>query len=173
MSNWKDTVEVIGIVTIVASLLFVGIELRQSQQIAVASQYQARIGFNLQFYESFDEEDFPGIGDRLKRQMSESDWPVESRQAVLDTESAVVGREAVNIRKILYMFDNNQYQYSAGFVDDESWQAMRRRLMGTMQLSLGLRAEIMKFEIVSRSYQWRDSLRAEFEKMLQEASQDD
>ena len=123
--------------------------------------------------EAFEEEDFPGIGDRLKRQMSQSEWPAESGQVVLDTEAAVVGREAVNILKILYMFDNNHYQYLAGFVDEESWQAMRRRLMGTMQLSLGVRAEIMKFEIVSRSYQWRDSLRAEFEKMFQEASRDD
>lgn len=173
MSNWKDIVEVVGIVTIIASLIFVGLELRQSQQIAIASQYQARIGFNLQFYESFEKEDFPGIGDRLKRQMVESQWPAESRQAVLDTDSSVVGREAVNIRKILYMFDNNHYQYSAGFVDEESWQAMRRRMMGTMRLYLGVGAEIMKFEIVSRSYQWRDSLRADFEEMLQEASQAD
>ena len=41
-SNWKDFVELIGIAAIFGSLVFVGLELRQSQQIAIAGQYQQR-----------------------------------------------------------------------------------------------------------------------------------
>ncbi len=41
-SNWKDIAELIGIAAIVASLVFVGLELRQTQTSLVASTYQAR-----------------------------------------------------------------------------------------------------------------------------------
>ena len=83
-------------------------------------------------------------------------------------ESDLLGREAVFIRKILYMFDNNHYQHQAGFVDEESWIAMRGRLMGTMRVGSPLGRALMRFEIVGRSHQWRESLIAEFEQMLLE-----
>jgi hypothetical protein len=40
--TWRELAEAIGIVSIVASLVFVGLQLRQSQQVAVAEQYQVR-----------------------------------------------------------------------------------------------------------------------------------
>ena len=49
-ASWKDIAEVFGFAAIVASLIFVGLELRQSQRIAVAAQYQVRTGFNLDFF---------------------------------------------------------------------------------------------------------------------------
>ena len=167
-SNWKEIAEVIGIATIVASLVFVGIELRQSQMIAVASQYQSRIGFNLQFYDSFNEPDFPNLGSRLKQQIGESSLPSDLKQEIQSMESDDLGRAVVFTRKILFMFDNNHYQYQAGFVDDESWQAMRRRLKGTLQLGSPVQRTIMRFEITGRSYQWRESVLAEFEQILEE-----
>ena len=42
-ADWKDTAELIGIAAIVASLTFVGLELRQSQRIAYAEQEGAQI----------------------------------------------------------------------------------------------------------------------------------
>jgi hypothetical protein len=41
-SQLKDIAELIGLVAIVASLIFVGLQLKQSQEIALATQYQAR-----------------------------------------------------------------------------------------------------------------------------------
>jgi len=38
-TNWKDIAELIGITAIVASLIFVGLQLKQSQEIAMAAQY--------------------------------------------------------------------------------------------------------------------------------------
>jgi hypothetical protein len=39
MSNWKDTAELVGIAAIVASLIFVGMQMRQEQKIAEAEIY--------------------------------------------------------------------------------------------------------------------------------------
>jgi len=38
-NNWKDTAELVGIAAIVASLLFVGLQMRLDQQIAGAQAY--------------------------------------------------------------------------------------------------------------------------------------
>ena len=38
-SRWKDVTELIGIAAIVASLIFVGMEMRQAQEIAIADGY--------------------------------------------------------------------------------------------------------------------------------------
>jgi len=42
--NWKSAVELVGIGAIVASLVFVGLELRQAQEIAVAQLFQETTG---------------------------------------------------------------------------------------------------------------------------------
>ncbi len=159
----KDLVEVVGITAVVASLIFVGMEIRQSQRIAIASQYQSRIGFNLEFFDALDERDFPDVGDRIKRRVNESSLPTESKQEFLQMESSSLGRVTIQVRRILFIFDNNHYQYRAGFVDEESWQSMRRRTKEILRVS-----SIMRFEIVGRPHQWRDSLRHEFEQMLKE-----
>ena len=39
-SNWKDIAELFGVASIVASLIFVGLQLKQSQKIAIADVYQ-------------------------------------------------------------------------------------------------------------------------------------
>ena len=41
-SNWKDFAELFGIAAIVASLIFVGLQMKQSHEIALAEIYQAR-----------------------------------------------------------------------------------------------------------------------------------
>ena len=41
-THWKDIAEVVGIAAIVASLIFVGMEMRQTRSIALAATYQAR-----------------------------------------------------------------------------------------------------------------------------------
>lgn len=38
-ANWKEFAELTGIVAIVASLLFVGLQLKQGHEIALATQY--------------------------------------------------------------------------------------------------------------------------------------
>jgi hypothetical protein len=38
----NDWLQIVGMVAIVASLVFVGMQLKQSQDIAIAAQYQAR-----------------------------------------------------------------------------------------------------------------------------------
>jgi hypothetical protein len=42
-ATWKEGAELIGVLAIVLSLIFVGFQIKQSQEIAMAAQYQARL----------------------------------------------------------------------------------------------------------------------------------
>lgn len=46
----NDWMQVVGIFAVVASLIFVGLQMRQAQEIAVADQYQDRADAALTFY---------------------------------------------------------------------------------------------------------------------------
>ena len=48
--NWRDTAELFGIAAIVVSLIFVGLQMKQSQEIAIADQYQDRADAALNYY---------------------------------------------------------------------------------------------------------------------------
>jgi len=41
-SEWKEIAELVGLAAIIASLVFVGLQLKQSQDIALATQYKSR-----------------------------------------------------------------------------------------------------------------------------------
>ncbi len=42
LAKWSDLSQIMGVIGIIASLIFVGLELRQTQKIAIAGQQQAR-----------------------------------------------------------------------------------------------------------------------------------
>ncbi len=48
-ANWKGIAELVGIAAIVASLIFVGLEMRQTRSIALAETYQTRTDTEMYF----------------------------------------------------------------------------------------------------------------------------
>jgi len=46
-ATWKDIAELVGISAIVASLMFVGLQMKQAQSIAIADSYQQQAGTTL------------------------------------------------------------------------------------------------------------------------------
>ena len=54
-TNWKPVVEVVGISAVVASLIFVGIQLRQSQEIAIAETFLSILTSELETLNSANE----------------------------------------------------------------------------------------------------------------------
>jgi hypothetical protein len=133
--NWKDLAELVGIAAIVASLIFVGLEMRQSQQIALASQYQVRTDSGRQyFYESLASE--YRIKD-LAEDIQTWDWPPgflsEAENQWLEDNPPSVWAEAAYWATInLYGFDNYYYQYQSGLLSEEGWLALRSRLRGLL-----------------------------------------
>jgi hypothetical protein len=121
-ANWKDIAELIGIGAIVASLIFVGLQMKQSQDIAIASQYHARAALSVQNFNAEMES-----GD-LKFWGSRGQWDVDDDLSIEDR-----GRAALRAATYLTIVDNNFYQYEAGFLEEDLWQNQLNGLKGQLR----------------------------------------
>jgi len=139
-ANWKDTAELFGIFAIVASLVFVGLQLRQSHKIALATQYQARAEATLNLY-------LAGI---------EADWlpTIPLRDGISEEMSA----RDINVFLWLWIqYDNHYYQYQAGYLDESGWQAQHQNVIG-----------VYSFCDARFVYEWRKKgLRSEFVELVE------
>ena len=102
-------IQLIGMLSIVFSLLFVGLQMQQSQTIALASQQQARTEVLVDIIGEFDE------GDK-----SFVDFISGIVDGTYFDDSNVV-RDA--IWQIWMLYENDFLQYKLGLMDDEVWEA--------------------------------------------------
>jgi len=127
-ANWKDIAELVGIAAIVASLIFVGLQMKQSQDIAIASQYHARAALSVQNFNAEMES-----GD-LKFWGSRDQWNVDNDLSIEDR-----GRAALRAATYLTIVDNNYYQYEAGFLEEDLWQNQLNGLKNQLRVNGRLR----------------------------------
>ena len=102
-------IQLIGMFSIVFSLLFVGLQMQQSQTIALASQQQARTEVLVDIIGEFDE------GDK-----SFVDFISGIVDGTYFDDSNVV-RDA--IWQIWMLYENDFLQYKLGLMDNEVWEA--------------------------------------------------
>ena len=138
-TDWKELAELIGIVAIVASLLFVGLQLKQGHEIALATQYQARA-------ETTQNLHLAGI---------ESDWTIP---VLRDKVSDEVSIKDTNLWLWFWIqMDNHYYQYQAGFLEESAWQAQLKNI-----------EEAYSFCSARFVYEWRKKgLRSEFVEVVE------
>ncbi len=104
----SDWMQVVGIFALVASLIFVGLQMKQTHDIALASQYQAR---SAEFQ-------------ALSRTGVEANWTYRPlRSAIPDQWTAA------DISGVVWAwagFDNHHFQFQSGFLTEEAWKAQAR-----------------------------------------------
>ena len=111
MSNKLDinaVVQLLGMLGIIISLIFVGLEMRQSQRIAIAGQYQARAAMNAASIQAAIE---AGIDFSAQSGLSQSN---------LTPEEQVQQRNFTNLAYT--RIENDYYQYQQGLIDEETWE---------------------------------------------------
>ena len=114
----NDWMQVIGIFAVVVSLLFVGYQLKQSQDIAIAGQNQERQSVALEYYVwQGQNEDMVDIAGGQHRDHLNANASDEKRRS-----DRIIGLSYIRMRMRLSIFDNNHFQYQAGFMTAESWQ---------------------------------------------------
>ena len=109
----NEWMQVVGLFAVVASLIFVGLQMKQAQEIALADQYQSRAEAAQDMYLSVLES---GLSFGSMSVPMEEKSPDERRLAI-----AVV-------RWGWTQYDNHYYQYRAGFLDEESWAGLSNRI---------------------------------------------
>ncbi len=129
-TNWKDIAELVGISAIVASLVFVGLELRQSHEIAIAAEYQERAASVIEQYNAQMQSDvaLSVVGQPVYAAIRSADFPDEHRHLYEGYTVEQLGFETLRAVNALTAFDNIYFQYQSGFISEEAWEAFRHRL---------------------------------------------
>ncbi len=162
-----NRVQVVGLVAVIASLVFVGLQLRQSQEIAIASQYQARFDAASEHYTAILESDqgLRVIGvDILSDITSNKALPPEFVTWAKKQPVEALAFRVVSAIIFLKNHDNLYFQYQAGFLSEEAWRALREQLkIGLKDPRTWTRSVFEKDRSV-----WRDSYRLLIQKLLDE-----
>ena len=119
-----DWLEIIGLFGVIASLSFVGLQLKQDREIAIAAAYQARATTAIDTFLAIAANETV-LRALIKAQSGDPDATVEGDgfAAPLTALELLAGNQATNA--IANLADNSYYQYQAGFLPHEHWLAVR------------------------------------------------
>ena len=115
MAKINDWLQVVGFFGIIASLLFVGLEMQQSRQIAMADIYQQRAAMVI-------ESNSIGLTSEILFDIRSKR---EAGETLTNTEQALLN-SAWNPG--LNYAENNHYQYQLGFLSNEQWISTRNNM---------------------------------------------
>jgi len=134
-SNWKEIAELVGIAAIVASLIFVGLQLQQTQAIAIANQYQERAALSIDYRLAQIQSDtaLRIEGSSLIEEASEAGLFSFSGAEIERYSPEEVGYFEAKTLLGLTSFDNNHFQYQSGFLTESAWRAYEEELAGMVQ----------------------------------------
>lgn len=158
----RGWLEVIGIFGVIASLVFVGIQIRQDQEIAKASMYQARSEMLSQAMASAAS-NTEAIAVLAKASYGDAGTEIfrEGIEAPLTAEEYLLG--LFQIRSIFALTDNSFHQYQQGFLPEDHWLAVRSTVKGFATENL-LYRHVLESSLDDMS----PALRGEFETIFEE-----
>ena len=107
----QDLIQLLGMVGIIGPLIFVGLEMRQSQRIALAGQQALRTQFFLDGVDALSE---PQKSAQTITEMLIGDIPVTE-----DYEWVVEN----GMHRLWWIYENDFVQYDLGLMDENVWQA--------------------------------------------------
>ena len=117
-------IQLLGMTGIIASLIFVGLEMRQTQRIAIAGQQQARASANMDTLNAFIESGF-------------------DHQAIVwdvNFDYDLSGPEIIyrnNLHNAWHMYENDFYSYTQGLMDGSTWSAKLAGIERIYNICLG------------------------------------
>lgn len=134
----KELAEILGIFAVVASLIFVGMQLQLDRKVALADQYfnraetvkaDRRSALESEAYMQYVEESWP-LGWRPV--YWDEDWDVAKQVegGLLSARSVVA--EILTLRLDIVGYDNLYFQYQQGLLDEGAWNHHRSTLKRAM-----------------------------------------
>jgi hypothetical protein len=158
----KDWIEVVGIFALVGSLVFVGLQMKQAQDIAIAEQYQSRAIAAAEHLRWYAENDL--MRDSFTESianLNEID-AFESEEVSEAQDPDALATAHNNNMVTLINYDDYFKQFELGTMDAETWASFRYRLKS----SFG--GHLFKWSFTSDPMQWRDSFQQLCLKLISE-----
>ncbi len=150
-TNWKDIAELIGIAAIVASLVFVGLQMKQSQEIALSNAYQSRAATVIEM-----------VTANAANENGLAAWYAPDSASIDSLSAAEVRAGNQMALSLLLAYDNMLFQHENGFISDEGWAAGRADMKGMMRQLFVRRFFESQFE------RMRPSFNAAFDEITRE-----
>jgi hypothetical protein len=153
-SKINDWLQVVGLFGVIGSLIFVGLQMKQDQAIAMSAASQARTDTSVQLITEWSANPFF---------LAALDKLADGRDDELSPSEQTVLRN--NGLASLFNYENVHYQYVNGFISEERWLASREAIKGRVGAFIGGPTRAA-FERTRSS--WRESFRQEIEAILAE-----
>lgn len=164
---FRGWLEVIGIFGLVASLVFVGIQIRQDREIAKASMYQARSEMLSQAMASAAG-NTEAIAVLAKAAYGDANQEIfdEGIKASLTAQEYLLG--LFQVRSIFALTDNSFHQYQEGFLPRAHWVGVRSTVKNFAAENL-LYRRILESSLDDMNPALRDEFVAIFEEIDRQA----
>ena len=126
--SWKDIAELVGIAAIVASLIFVGLQMRQSHEIALSEAHQQRAAMTSEAFLALSENDraLSALLVAVPSYTSEVPDGIEPEEYIA-FQYWLLG--------MMVTTENAHFQYQAGFLSEESWLRSRNGLKHQLRIN--------------------------------------
>ena len=108
-------IQLIGMLSIVASLIFVGLEMQQTQRIAIASAQEARMNANRGYIRSMQESNLDAQSVFWEQNFDYEYSPQE------------IGYRN-SMHEQWFLMENDFYQYQAGLMDKVTWESKKQAI---------------------------------------------
>ena len=127
----NDWLQVVGIFAVVLSLIFVGLQMKQSQEIAIAAQYQARTASTIESLSARSQISI--VSQQIGVRISEGFAAYDSH----DWSPNELGGMLLNAQMLISGQDNVHFQWESGFMSDDAWNSYRTQVKSTMSRPMG------------------------------------
>ena len=110
-------IQLLGMVGIIVSLIFVGLEMRQSQNIALAAQQQSRTEIFTNLVQSLNESSEVSLYQIFMKN--------EQNKTLTSSEKKIAENYAF---QAVWVFENDFIQLQSGLISDDVWEAKLRAI---------------------------------------------
>lgn len=118
----RDWLQVLGQFGVIASLIFVGLQMKQDQEIALSAAYQARTATLVEFLTA-------AASDDVVRSAMSKDF-----NGMTELTSDERFAATMMSRAGVALMQNSHYQYVQGYLDEEHWQSIRKLIKRQLQV---------------------------------------
>ena len=162
----NDWLQIIGIFALVASLIFVGLQIKQEHEIARVQIYQERTSAAVEtFISAASSPD--AMAASIKSAFGDPDQQIEvdGWAGPISAQDMVLG--IFQVDAFMARADNSHYQYQEGFLPSEHWEGVRATVRASA-ISTPFLLFRMKASLDSR----RPGFREELEKIIAEVEEE-
>ena len=159
-----EWMQIFATFAVVASLIFIGLQMQQTQAIAITNQYQERAALNADWRMATlqSETALAFTGSDFRQQILNSEYSNESISSIESLSAETVGYRFASAMFAFLVIDNNHFQYQSGFLTADTWEAYKD------ELKVYLRSELMQIVWEETKHQYRADFRNVVEQLIAE-----